>query len=70
MFERRLRILLYLIALMGAALMARAAQIQLFEKNRWVAEASKLTTRRTLLETTRGRVVDVHGVVLAEDRCV
>ncbi|MGA2231236.1 MAG: penicillin-binding transpeptidase domain-containing protein [Tepidisphaeraceae bacterium] len=67
MFERRLRILLYLIALMGAALMARAAQIQLFEKNRWAAEASKLTTRRTLLETTRGRIVDIHGVVLAED---
>jgi penicillin-binding protein 2 len=67
MFERRLRILLYLIALMGAALMARAAQIQLFDHNRYSAEAAKLTTRRTLLETTRGRILDLHGVVLAED---
>jgi penicillin-binding protein 2 len=68
MFERRLKILLFLLCLASGALALRAAQLQWWQHGYWVAQASKMMRQSELIETTRGRILDRNGAVLAEDQ--
>jgi cell division protein FtsI/penicillin-binding protein 2 len=68
MFERRLKILLSLLFVMVAGLVMRAADVQLLNKDYWKQEAVDAMKRTHLIETSRGRILDVQGRVLAEDQ--
>src|SRR5271170_5339521 len=67
MFERRLKIVFWIMACAALALVGRAGQIQIAQKDRWTREAADLMTRRELIETTRGRILDCRGRELAVD---
>jgi penicillin-binding protein 2 len=67
MFERRLKIVFWIMACGALALVGRAGQIQIAQKDRWTREAADLMTRRELIETTRGRLLDCRGRELAVD---
>ena len=68
MFTRRSRILLAALLLFCGVLVARAAQVQVAQHGAWDALADEAMRRATYLPTTRGRILDVRGRVLAEDR--
>jgi penicillin-binding protein 2 len=68
MFERRLKILLSLLCFVVAGLVLRAADVQLFNREYWKLEAVDAMKRTHLIETSRGRILDVNGHVLAEDQ--
>jgi len=68
MFERRLKILLSLLCVIVAGLVLRAADVQLLNKDYWKQEAVEAMKRTHLIETSRGRILDVNGRVLAEDQ--
>ena len=67
MFERRLKVFLFFLAVTTAVLIARAVQIQLIERNEWASKASESLQDKTFTETSRGRLLDAHGNVLAMD---
>jgi penicillin-binding protein 2 len=67
MFERRLKILLFLFLLAAGALALRAAQIQIIQRNTWRDQAVEIMKRAELIETTRGTIFDCKGVPLAFD---
>jgi penicillin-binding protein 2 len=67
MFQRRLKIILFFMLLVGALLALRAAQIQWIQRNYWRAEASDLMKRWEPVETTRGAILDRKGRTLAFD---
>ena len=67
MFERRLRIFLVFLTTITAVVIARAMQVQLIQHSYWLKEASKTVKHYSLTETTRGRLLDCKGRVLAED---
>jgi penicillin-binding protein 2 len=67
MFQRRLKILLILMVLIGALLILRAMQIQWIQRNYWRSEAADLMKRWEPVETTRGSILDRKGRVLAFD---
>lgn len=67
MFERRVKIFLLIIVLLTGVLLMRAAQVQLLEHKTWNQEAEDIMTAGELIETSRGRLLDVHGLTLAED---
>jgi cell division protein FtsI (penicillin-binding protein 3) len=48
-----------------AAILARAAQLQLFQGGRWAEEAQRQRTERTVLPARRGALFDRNGVPLA-----
>lgn len=48
-----------------AAVLARAAQVQLFQGERWAAEAERQRTERAVLPARRGALYDRNGVPLA-----
>jgi cell division protein FtsI (penicillin-binding protein 3) len=48
-----------------AALLVRAAQVQLVQGRRWAAEAEARRTERRVLEARRGTLFDRHGTPLA-----
>lgn len=48
-----------------AALLVRAAQVQLVQGRRWAAEATARRTERKVLEARRGSLFDRHGTPLA-----
>jgi cell division protein FtsI (penicillin-binding protein 3) len=52
-------------ALGVAAIVLRAAQLQLVEGERWSAEAQQQRTERSVLPARRGAIYDRHGVPLA-----
>ncbi|MGH7627849.1 MAG: peptidoglycan D,D-transpeptidase FtsI family protein, partial [Gemmatimonadales bacterium] len=52
-------------ALGVAAIVARAAQLQLVQGGRWAAEAENQRTERSVLPARRGAIYDRHGVPLA-----
>ncbi len=52
-------------ALGVAAIVARAAQLQLVQGGRWAAEAEQRRTERSVLPARRGAIYDRHGVPLA-----
>jgi penicillin-binding protein 2 len=67
MFERRLKIFLLILLAFGALVAARAAQVQLLEHDQWQNEAAATVVPPEYLQTTRGRILDCRGRVIAED---
>jgi cell division protein FtsI/penicillin-binding protein 2 len=67
MFERRLRIILWVICLSAMGLIGRAGQIQLVQHDAWVHQAADMLSHRQFIDTTRGRILDGRGRVLAMD---
>lgn len=67
MFERRLRIVLLIVFACGMAIALRAAQVQLVQSAHWRALALESMKRAQLIETTRGRILDVKGREIAID---
>lgn len=60
-------LLLILIALVLVALAAQAARVTLVEGERWLTEAEAALEGRQWIPTTRGRILDRHGRILAID---
>ncbi|HEY1684455.1 MAG TPA: penicillin-binding transpeptidase domain-containing protein [Tepidisphaeraceae bacterium] len=67
MFERRLKIFLAILLALGALVAGRAAQVQLLEHRDWQIEAASSVVPPEYLQTTRGRILDCRGRVIAED---
>lgn len=67
MFERRLKILLGIIFCMAAVMFVRAVQLQVAEKGDWEKKAVESMKRLGSVETSRGRILDRNGKVLASD---
>ncbi|HVT87803.1 MAG TPA: penicillin-binding transpeptidase domain-containing protein [Tepidisphaeraceae bacterium] len=67
MFDRRVKLFLSALVLMTLVLLARALQVQVIERSAWGSEADKVLSTSELIETTRGRLLDRNGIVLAED---
>ena len=65
MFERRLKILLLILVLATSALVVRAFQIQVIQRDDWRKKASESMTHIEYTDTTRGRIVDRLGRTLA-----
>lgn len=67
MFERRLRIFLFIVFLGALLLIARAAKVQIADGAEWLAEANASAERVTYLDAPRGDLLDVTGKVIARD---
>lgn len=67
MFERRLRIVLLIVVALGLAIVLRAAQVQIVQSSHWRELAVESMKRSQLIETTRGRILDVKGREIAID---
>jgi len=67
MFERRLKILLFVLLVASAALAIRAGQIQIIQHNLWRKQATEIMKRGEFIETTRGSILDRRGQTLACD---
>jgi penicillin-binding protein 2 len=67
MFERRAKIFLAILIVLAIVLAVRAAQVQLVNHGYWNEQAVHVMTRPELIETTRGRILDRKGNVMAED---
>jgi cell division protein FtsI/penicillin-binding protein 2 len=65
MFERRLRFLFLMIFVLLAGLGLRAVQVQVGQHAKWQEVAERRSQVSTLLDTTRGRILDVRGRELA-----
>src|SRR3954447_576482 len=71
MFERRLKIFLGILCAITLLLVVRATQVQVVQRDRWRKAAAETMKRSQLIETVRGRLLDRHGNVIAEDEaCV
>ena len=68
MFESRLRLVFGVLILLMAGLGARAFQLQVKHHADWRLLAEKRAVETTLIEPTRGRILDVRGQELAVDR--
>lgn len=67
MFERRLKFFLIFLFLVTGTLAMRAGQIQVLDNQHWVDKAAESMKRDQLVESTRGRILDVKGRELAVD---
>lgn len=67
MFERRLRILLCLVSAMALLLAGRLVHVQVLRHDYWTGQAELTLRRTTLLQTTRGAILDARGRPLAFD---
>ncbi len=67
MFEKRTRIVLACLVAGCLALLVRAGQLQIGQAGQWSDVAAEALRRTTLTETTRGRILDARGEVLAHD---
>lgn len=67
MFERRLKIVLFLLAGVVGLLMLRAAQVQIVHRHYWQAQAVDALKHTHLVDTTRGNIYDRNGKLLATD---
>jgi len=67
MFERRLKIILGVLFISAFVLVARAMHVQVVQRDRWTKLASDSMVVPRLIETTRGRILDRKGRVLAQD---
>ncbi|MFN0008002.1 MAG: penicillin-binding transpeptidase domain-containing protein [Planctomycetota bacterium] len=65
--ERRFGPVVVVLLLVLAVLMARLFQVQVVEHGVWAAEADALVRSSHVLPSHRGRLLDRHGRVLAED---
>lgn len=68
--ERRFGPVVVVLLLVLAILMARLFQVQVVEHAVWAAEADALVRSSHVLPSHRGRLLDRHGRVLAEDEDV
>ena len=67
---RRVRIVHAALALFAAALVAKAAHVQLWERGRWTASATRQQVVVRPLPAPRGQILDASGDVLAGTRPV
>ena len=67
MFERRLKIILGLLACFTFMLLLRAGWLQVVQGSEWQRKASETSKRSSWVETSRGRILDFKGRVVAED---
>jgi penicillin-binding protein 2 len=67
MYERRLKIFFGLLIAVTVVLLLRAAQVQVWSAAEYRKKAADVLSRRQLLETTRGSIVDCQGRELAID---
>jgi penicillin-binding protein 2 len=67
MFERRLKIFLLFLVLATIVLLSRAVQVQVVDQSYWTQRAAGLLQNTQTTETTRGRILDLNGKVLAVD---
>jgi penicillin-binding protein 2 len=67
MFERRARIVLAVFVIGCLALLLRAGQLQVVQSDDWDAVAQDALRRSSFTEPARGRLLDRHGRVLAQD---
>lgn len=68
MFVRRLVFLFLVLSAVALLIVARLAQLQLVQADKWQAQAESLVKRHLPIETTRGTILDRYGRVLAQDR--
>jgi penicillin-binding protein 2 len=68
MFERRLKILLVLVATIVLVLLGRAAQVQIVQRDYWNKQAAEALKRPHTVPTVRGDVYDYKGRLLATDK--
>ncbi|RMH29672.1 MAG: hypothetical protein D6693_01680 [Planctomycetota bacterium] len=68
MFHRRLALLGVFFLLGGGALLARVGRLTIADHEALLAEAQRRLVTERWVETTRGRILDRAGRVLAEDR--
>jgi len=67
MFERRLKIILGLLACFTVMLLLRAGWLQVVQGSEWQRKANETSKRSSWVETSRGRILDFKGRVVAED---
>ena len=67
MFERRLKIFLAILLVFVLVILARAVQLQIVERDYWRDQAAASMRKEELTDSTRGRILDCKGAVLAED---
>src|SRR5687768_16089792 len=68
MFERRLKIFLVVLFFMTLVLVGRAMQLQVFGRAYWRERAGEVMRRSSMVETTRGRILDRQGRPVAVDK--
>lgn len=68
MFERRLKIFLFLLAVVVIVLLGRAGQVQIVNRDYWKHQATEAMKLTHLVETTRGNIYDRNGKLLAVDK--
>lgn len=67
MFERRLKIFLFVLLALGALVLGRSAQVQILDHRQWQDQAAATIPPPEFLETTRGRIMDYRGRPIAYD---
>ena len=67
MFRRRVALLLVVLLVCSTVLLVRATQVQVLQRGSWQAFLEDELNRSALTSTTRGRILDRNGVVLAKD---
>jgi penicillin-binding protein 2 len=67
MFQRRLKVFLFILVIASAALAIRATQIQIVHRDFYQQLGHKMAQRREFIETTRGTIFDRKDRPLAED---
>jgi penicillin-binding protein 2 len=67
MFERRLKILLAFLAGFTLLLLFRAGWLQIVEGADFDRKAADASRKPVSIDTSRGRILDVNGMVIAED---
>lgn len=68
MRKRRLRHLILVLAAVQVILAARMFQLQVVQHEEWAERARRSRLEKRTIPAQRGRILDVDGVVLAEDR--
>src|SRR5688500_3673010 len=68
MFERRLKMFLVVLFFMTLVLVGRAMQLQVFGREYWRERAGEVMRRSSMVETTRGRILDRQGRPVAVDK--
>jgi penicillin-binding protein 2 len=67
-FERRLKIVLGILVVAGLVLIGRVFDVQVIAHAYWERQSIGVLTRSTITETTRGRILDLHGKPMAIDQ--
>ncbi len=67
MFERRLKIFIGVLVLITLMLLSRVFEVQVVAHAYWSRQAVGMLTKPQITETTRGRILDIHGNPMALD---